>query len=171
MLSSLLCFLPFVILLSLHLMTLFFLLAKGTCWAEVCNHKETNVCIERQQASLVDVSFALGKWTIVTVTALITKVIQFQLGVKVSTIWNAQNSSTSVVCYFTEVSIEVTRQKKEQRRNWFHFWFSTFSMLFRATRNLVGNENTWRWTVCAYILRLWEISIYRTSAISLLTLW
>jgi len=43
------------------------------------------------------------------------------------------------------------RKKKEKHFDRFAaFWFGTFVMLFRATRDLVGHENTRRWMVRCY---------------------
>jgi len=49
-------------------------------------------------------------------------------------------------------NFELARLKKKEK----HFapfassWFSTFMMLFYATRGLVGHENTRRWMVHCY---------------------
>ena len=54
-------------------------------------------------------------------------------------------------------NVELARlKKKEERKKEKHFdrfaasWFGTFVMLFRATKGLVGHENTRRWMVRCY---------------------
>ena len=46
------------------------------------------------------------------------------------------------------------QQRQQQQQQHFGclatFWFGTFVMIFRATMNLVGHENTQRWMVCCY---------------------
>jgi len=54
-----------------------------------------------------------------------------------------------LLAIFVKTNFELALMKKDQE---YRFWkptfcFGIFTILFHATRSLVGHDNTWRWMV------------------------